>query len=198
MGAKVAAIVLAAGRSSRFGPGNKLLERVGGDALVARVARGAIASGADPVVVVTGHEASRVAEALGNLNVTVAHNPAFAEGLSTSLKTGLTALPSDCDGALILLGDMPEIGDSDLAALIAAFAARDSICVPVHQGKRGNPVLWGAAYFAEIKALTGDAGAKPLIARHADHVIEVPVASVGIFADIDTPSDLARLKATLE
>jgi molybdenum cofactor cytidylyltransferase len=198
MGARVAALVLAAGRSSRFASGNKLLERVGGEAIVARVARAAIESGADPVVVVTGFDAPRVAEAVGDLDLIIAHNPAYAEGMSASLRAGLAALPADRDGALILLGDMPEIAASDLAALIAAFAGRDSICVPVLRGWGGNPILWGAAFFAEIEALTGDAGAKSLIARHADRVIEVPAGSPGIFADIDTQADLARLKATLK
>ena len=112
MRAKIAAIVLAAGRSSRLAPRNKLLETVEGQAIVAHVAAAAIVSGADPVVVVTGFEAARVAEALSDLNVRVVHNPAFTEGLSGSLRTGLEALPADCDGALILLGDMPKIDSS--------------------------------------------------------------------------------------
>ena len=138
MRAKIAAIVLAAGRSSRLAPRNKLLETVEGQAIVAHVAAAAIDSGADPVVVVTGFEAARVAEALSDLNVRVVHNPAFADGLSGSLRTGLEALPADCDGALILLGDMPKIDSSVLSALIAAFAARDAICVPVHRGRKGQ------------------------------------------------------------
>lgn len=198
MGAKIAAIVLAAGRSLRMAPRNKLIEPVAGKPIVARVVGVAIVSGADPVIVVTGFEAPRVTEALGELNVTVVHNPAFADGLSSSLKAGLDALPPDRDGALILLGDMPEIGSGDLTALTAAFAARDSICIPVHRGKRGNPILWGASYFTEMMALSGDVGAKQLIARHEDHVIEVPVGFAGILADVDTPSDLARLKRQLE
>ena len=125
------------------------------------------------------------------------HNPAHAEGLSTSIQTGLQALPADNDGALILLGDMPEIESSNLEALMAAFAAdkRQAICVPVRHGRRGNPVLWGAAYFAEMMSLSGDMGAKQLMARHQERVTEVAVASDGIFADVDTLSDLARLKA---
>jgi molybdenum cofactor cytidylyltransferase len=194
---KVAAIVLAAGRSSRMAPRNKLLELVEGKPMVARVAEAALGSGARPVIVVTGFEASRVAAALGDLEVTIVQNPAHAEGLSTSLRTGLQALPADSDGALILLGDMPEIESIDLETLIAVFAAdqRRAICVPVRHGRRGNPVLWGAAYFAEMMSLSGDMGAKPLMARHQECVTEVPAASDGIFADVDTPSDLARLKA---
>ncbi len=195
-GLKVAAIVLAAGRSSRMAPVNKLLELVEGKPIVARVASAALASGARPVVVVTGFEASRVAEALRDLRVIIVHNAAYAEGLSTSLRTGLVALPADSDGALILLGDMPEIESRDLEALMAAFAAsgRQAICVPVRHGRRGNPVLWGAAYFAEMMAISGDIGAKQLMTRHQEHVTEVAVGSDGIFADVDTPSDLARLK----
>jgi molybdenum cofactor cytidylyltransferase len=194
---KVAAIVLGAGRSSRMAPRNKLLELVEGKPIVARVAEAALGSGARPVIVVTGFEASRVAAALGDLKVTIVHNPAHAEGLSISLKTGLQALPADSDGALILLGDMPEIESSDLEALMAAFAAdqRQAICVPVRHGRRGNPVLWGAAYFAEMMSLGGDMGAKQLMARHQERMTEVVVASDGIFADVDTLSDLARLKA---
>ena len=194
---KVAAIVLAAGRSSRMAPRNKLLELVEGKPIVARVAEAALGGGARPVIVVTGFEASRVAAALGDLEVTIVQNPAHAEGLSTSLRTGLQALPADSDGALILLGDMPEIESSDLETLMAAFAAdqRRAICVPVRHGRRGNPVLWGAAYFAEMMSLSGDMGAKPLMARHQECVTEVPAASDGIFADVDTLSDLARLKA---
>jgi molybdenum cofactor cytidylyltransferase len=196
-GLKVAAIVLAAGRSSRMAPRNKLLELVAGKPIVARVAEAALGSGASPVIVVTGFEASRIERALRDLKVTIVHNPAFTDGLSTSLQAGLRALPAHTDGALILLGDMPEIERSDLEALMAAFAAdqRQAICVPVRRGRRGNPVLWGASYFAEMMSLSGDIGAKQLMARHRERVTEVAVASDGIFADVDTLSDLARLKA---
>jgi len=196
--ARVAAIVLAAGRSSRLAPANKLLERVEGTPIVRRVADVALASGADPVIVVTGFDAARVADAVHDLKVIVVHNAAFEEGLSSSLRAGLLALPSDRDGALVLLADMPEIESSDLEALMVAFAAKDrhAICVPVRHGRRGNPVLWGAAYFAEMMGLSGDVGAKPLMAQHPEHVTEVPAGSDGIFADVDTPSDLARLKTS--
>jgi len=177
-------------------PRNKLLELVDGTPIIARVAGAALASAADPVIVVTGFEAPRVAEALRDLKVTIVHNPVFEEGLSTSLRAGLSTLPAHSDGALILLGDMPEIESDDIERLMAAFAehGRQSICVPVRHGRRGNPVLWGAAYFAEMMSLSGDVGAKQLMARHQERVSEVAVGSDGIFADVDTLSDLARLK----
>jgi molybdenum cofactor cytidylyltransferase len=195
-GAKVAAIVLAAGRSSRMAPHNKLLQAINGEPMVRRVVTIARASGAPPVIAVTGYEAGPVSEALRGLEVRIVHNPSFADGLSTSLRTGLRALPADCDGALICLGDMPGIGVGVLKALMSAFAAsgRDAICVPVRHGRQGNPVLWGASYFAEMMAIDGDHGAKPLIARHAARVIEVEVATDGIFEDVDAPSDLAHFK----
>ena len=195
-GVNIAAIVLAAGRSSRMAPHNKLLQAIDGAPMVRRVATVALASGARPVIAVTGYEAGPVAEALRGLGVSIVHNPSFAEGLSTSLQAGLRALPADCDGALICLGDMPGIEVGVLKALMAAFEAsgRDAICVPMRQGRQGNPVLWGASYFAEMMAIDGDRGAKPLIARHAARVIEVNVATDGIFEDVDALADLARLK----
>jgi molybdenum cofactor cytidylyltransferase len=190
---KVAAVVLAAGRSSRMAPRNKLLELIEGKPVIAHTASAALGSGAGPVIVVTGFEAERIGEALRGSNLTIVYNAGYGLGLSTSLRTGLEALPPSIDGALVLLGDMPGIEFSDLNALIAAFKNRKSICIPARDGKRGNPVLWGAAYFAEMTRITGDLGAKPLMAKYPDHVIEVPIDSDGIFADIDTPSDFARL-----
>jgi molybdenum cofactor cytidylyltransferase len=147
---------------------------------------------------VTGFEGDRVADALRGLAMTIVYNPAFGQGLSTSLHAGLTSLPAESDGVLICLADMPRIEVSVLKALMTAFAAqgRDAICVPVRHGRRGNPVLWGNAYFPEMMAIGGDRGAKPLIARHEDRVIEVEVTTDGIFEDIDVPADLTRLRLT--
>ena len=189
---EIAGIVLAAGRSSRLAPRNKLLEPVGGEPMIRRVAANVLSSG-QPVVVVTGYEADRIAEALRGLDVTVVTNPAYADGLSTSLRAGLTALPPGIDGSLIFLGDMPAVEIPVIHALLTAFTGPAAICVPVHRGQRGNPVLWGSSYFAEMMSLTGDVGAKPLMARHANHLIEVEVATDSIFEDVDSPADLARL-----
>jgi molybdenum cofactor cytidylyltransferase len=196
--AKIAAIVLAAGRSSRMLPRNKLLEPYRGNSIIASVAETAIASGADPVIVVTGFDVSRIVEAIKGLNVTVVHNARFEEGLSTSLRVGLDALPPGIDGALVLLGDMPEINGGILKALTSAFANPQAICVPVRKGRRGNPVLWGAAYFTEMMRIAGDVGAKEVLAEYSDALVEVPIASDAIFADLDTPADLARLNTRLK
>ena len=192
-GAKIAAIVLAAGRSSRFAPRNKLLEVIDGEPMVRRVATTALAGGARPVLVVTGHEAAEIAAALRGLDISVVPNPSYEEGLSTSLRAGLEALPPWIDGVLICLGDMPRVEPRVLIALIAAFAGTGAICVPVNRGRRGNPVLWGRGYFAAMMRLAGDTGAKPFLSRHEDRLIEVEVESDSIFEDFDEPADLARL-----
>lgn len=192
----IAALVLAAGRSTRYGTANKLLEDLDGVPIVRHVARAALQSRARPVVVVTGHEAERVARAVADLDVRVLVNPDYAQGLSTSLKAGLAALPSDIDGALVCLGDMPRITASHLDSLISAFAPKEgrSIAVPVHNGKRGNPVLFARSLFAEMLEAEGDTGARHLIGRHAEDVAEVDLGTSAIFVDVDTPDSLARLK----
>ncbi len=189
---KVAAIVLAAGRSTRFGDANKLLGEIDGEPMVARVAALALASRARPVIVVTGFEAERVGAALNELGATIVHNPDYALGMSTSLRAGLRALPGEGDGALILLGDMPRVEPCVFEALQAAFAANgaESICVPVHDGRRGNPVLWGRAYFSEMMQLSGDRGAKQLMRLHPGKVVEVEVETNSIFEDVDLATDL--------
>ena len=161
-----------------------------------RAVEAALASRARPVLVVTGHQAEAVRAALAGLDVVFVPNPDYALGLSTSLKAGLEALPDAADGALVLLGDMPRIVGTHLDRLIAAFAAERgaAIIVPLHDGRRGNPVLWPRAYFAEMLQLDGDAGAGRLIAAHADRVRGIELGTDAIFADVDTPEALQSLR----
>ncbi|HZT48179.1 MAG TPA: nucleotidyltransferase family protein [Hyphomicrobiaceae bacterium] len=192
----VAAIILAAGRSTRMGA-NKLLADVGGAPMVRVVAQAVLASAARPVLVVTGHQADEVRAALAGLEVKCVANPDFAQGLATSLKAGLRAVPSDADGVLVVLGDMPRVTSEHLDRLSAAFAASggSAVVVPTHEGRRGNPVLWPRALFAGMLALDGDAGARRLLATHAARVREVDLATDAIFFDVDTPEALADLRA---
>ena len=116
-GRRIAALVLAAGRSTRMGGPNKLLAEIDGRPLVRIAAEQALASRASPVIVVTGHQRERVERALAGLPVTFVHNPDFAEGLSTSLKAGIAAVPAEADGAIVCLGDMPQVSaDADRPA----------------------------------------------------------------------------------
>ncbi len=188
----VAAIILAAGRSTRMGGPNKLLAELNGKPLVRIVTEQALASKAQGVIVVTGHQADEVERALRGLKVTFVHNPDFAEGLASSVKTGIAAVPQNADAAVICLGDMPLISAHLIDRLIEAFAPDrgNLIAVPVSDGRRGNPVLWSRRFFHELMTLDGDIGARHLIVRHAEAVAEVPVEGHGAFLDIDTPQAL--------
>jgi molybdenum cofactor cytidylyltransferase len=190
----VAAIILAAGRSTRMGGPNKLLAELGGKPLVQIVAEQALASKTQGVIVVTGHQAAEVEKALRGLKVTFVHNPDFAEGLASSVKAGVAAVPAKADGAVICLGDMPLISAHLIDRLIEAFAPDrgNLIAVPVSDNRRGNPVLWSRRFFKELMTLDGDIGARHLIARHSEAVAEVPVEGHGAFLDIDTPQALAE------
>jgi molybdenum cofactor cytidylyltransferase len=192
----IAAVVLAAGRSSRMAPANKLLTEVEGRAMVVRAVEAALASQARPVIVVTGHDGGRVREALKGKHVVVVENPDFASGLSSSVKAGLAALPSNVDGALFMLGDMPRVTEAHLDRLIAAFSPVEgrAICVPTHRAKRGNPVLWARRFFADMQSLSGDAGARTILNQHAEQICEVEMADDGVLLDVDTPEALAALR----
>jgi molybdenum cofactor cytidylyltransferase len=193
---RVAAIVLAAGRSSRMGGRNKLLIEVGGRPMVRRVVEAVAAAGPKPLIVVTGHQEAAIRGTLAGTEAQIVHNPHHASGLSTSLRAGLAALPAETDAALIALGDMPFVSPGDIRRLIAAFAPQDgrSICVPVFGGRRGNPVLWGRKHFTAMTALEGDEGARSLLPRFADEVAEVNVSSENVLKDFDTPESLAGLE----
>ncbi|MDZ7753388.1 MAG: nucleotidyltransferase family protein [Gammaproteobacteria bacterium] len=186
------AVVLAAGGSSRMGGRNKLLLPVAGVPMVRRVAAAALGSEADPVVVVTGHEADAVAGALAGLAVTMVHNPDFATGLAGSLGRGLEALPEDVTAALVCLGDMPWIEARHLERLLAARdgTAQGSVWVPTWAGRRGNPVLWSSQWFPALMALEGDRGGRAIIAARPPGLREVPMPDDAIHCDIDAPGDL--------
>jgi molybdenum cofactor cytidylyltransferase len=192
---RVAALVLAAGQSRRMGRQNKLLAQLDGRAMVTHVVDAMLASRAAPVIVVTGHEADEVRAALGERPVEVVPNPRYAEGLSTSLKAGLAALPDDADGVLIGLGDMPRIKPQQIDRLIAAFDPLEgrAIIVPTVRGKRGNPVLFATRFVPEMLQIGGDVGARHLIGEHDDEVVEIEMEDDAALLDIDTPDALSAL-----
>ncbi len=192
---RIAAVILAAGQSRRMGLSNKLLSEIDGKAMVAHVMAAVDASRAGPVVVVTGHDDAAVRDALTSHNVSFVHNPDYETGLSTSLAAGLAALPGDIDGAVVCLGDMPKIDPALIDRLIDAFDpdAGRAICLPTHQGKRGNPVLWAARFFPEMQVVEGDVGARHLIGEHSYMVHEVDCADDSVLIDVDTPETLAAL-----
>jgi molybdenum cofactor cytidylyltransferase len=197
---RIAAVVLAAGRSTRMRGPNKLLAEIARRPLVRIAVEAALASRASPVIVVAGHQRGEIEKALAGLPVRIVDNPDFAQGLGTSLKAGIAAVPAEADGAIVCLGDMPRVDASLLDRLIAAFDPDRGalVVVPTFEGKRGNPVLWSRRFFRDLLAIEGDVGARHLIGRFAEAVVEIPVEGKAAFADVDTPEALIGIKAEIE
>ena len=195
---RIAAVVLAAGRSSRFRAAGgaeetKLVAKLDGVPIVRRVVEAALASRARPIIVVVGHARGAVEAALAGAPATIAFNPDFETGIAASLRTGLTATPADADGAVVLLGDMPNVAPRLIDDLIGAFEARPAALAvsPIREGRRGNPVLIGRPLFNQAMQLIGDEGARRLLVS-LDPGAVIDIASTADVAfDVDTPDDLA-------
>ncbi|HET7718144.1 MAG TPA: molybdopterin-binding/glycosyltransferase family 2 protein [Bauldia sp.] len=194
---RVAAIVLAAGQGRRMGGTNKLAATIGGRPLVRIAAEAALSSRAAPVVIVTGHEPDNVRAALDGLDVRLVHNPDYGDGLSTSLRRGVAALPEDVDGAVVLLADMPGVDAAIIDRMIGAFdpAGGTLIVVPTFDGKRGNPVLWSRRFFPDLMAVSGDTGGRHLIGENPEAVAELEIGAA-VALDVDTPEALAAAGGT--
>jgi molybdenum cofactor cytidylyltransferase len=152
------------------------------------------------VIVVAGHQRTEVEKALAGLPVQIVHNPDYAQGLGTSLKAGIAAVPADADAAIVLLGDMPQVDARLIDRLIGAFDPDRGalVVVPTFEGKRGNPVLWSRRFFPDLTAIEGDVGARHLIGRYGEAVVEVPVEGRAALVDVDTPEALVGVKAEIE
>jgi molybdenum cofactor cytidylyltransferase len=196
----IAAIVLAAGQSQRMEGKNKLLEDFKGAPLVCHAVEAAIKSKASPVIVVTGKDSNAVEKALTGMNIQFANNPDFTEGLSSSLKAGIRAVPEESAGAIICLGDMPQVSSTLINKLIDGFAPERGamIVAPSRNKLRGNPVLWARRFFPELLKLEGDIGARKLANFYDEGLLEIEIADEGAFADIDTPEALARARKAAE
>jgi molybdenum cofactor cytidylyltransferase len=185
----IAAIVLAAGASTRMGRQKLTLPMADGRALVRLAVEQVLAAGLDETVVVLGGDAEAVSAVLAGLPVRTVANPRYAEGQSTSLRAGLDALRPGTEAVVIALGDQPLPDPGVVRRLVAAFRETGRpIVVPVYRDGRGNPVLFGSALFGELRAVTGDQGGRGVIAGDPDRVAEVPV-DAPMPTDIDTPQD---------
>ena len=191
---RVAAIVLAAGKSTRMSS-NKLLADLHGAPLIRRTAEAVCSWTLDRNFVVTGHEADKIAEALQGLDITIVYNADYSLGLAVSLRRGLEGLSPDANAALVCLGDMPLVEAGTVRELIAGFGSHRTICVPVYRGTRGNPVLWGRAHFPAMMQLAGDRGAKGLMDQFSENVVEIETSDEGVIADADTPEALTRVRS---
>jgi len=194
--ARVAGVLLAAGTSSRYGGTNKLLEDVGGVPMVRRAAETLFDSGLDPVVVVLGHEADRVRSALEDLDgtseatVVFVENPDYADGQSTSVAAGVSALPEGVDAAVFALGDMPWVRPATVERLVDAYRAdAGTALAAAFEDERGNPVLWDAGHFEALAGQSGDVGGRDLLLS-TDGAALVEAGDPGVRRDVNRPGDL--------
>jgi molybdenum cofactor cytidylyltransferase len=190
---RVTAVVLAAGLSSRMGS-NKLLADFHGRPLIAATLARLQESGVDEIIAVLGRDADDVAQHVP-AGVRTVFNREFAEGISTSIRAGVTAAAGS-DAVLIALGDMPLVSVQTVRRLIAAFNPTEhrSIIAPLYKGQFGNPVLWGAEHFPHLLTLSGDKGARSLIGALKSEAVELDVDDAGVLADADTTEALDALR----
>jgi CTP:molybdopterin cytidylyltransferase MocA len=188
------AIVLAAGAGSRFG-GSKLLAKLNDMPLVEHVLGALEASPVDETVVVVGADAQRLREACESFGVKVVGNPDWAQGQSTSVRTGLQALGPDAQAAVVLLADQPLVGATAVGRLVTVFEKGAKVAVATYGGKPRNPVLFSREVWPLLMTqLSGDEGARPFLRRHPELVTRVPCDGVGDPTDVDTAQDLRRLE----
>ncbi|MDX1534762.1 MAG: NTP transferase domain-containing protein, partial [Thermoplasmata archaeon] len=194
----ISAIILAAGTSSRMGRPKPTLD-VGGRLLLERVLNAVQASGAEEIVVVLGSDADRVLQEVPLDGVNVVINERYSEGMSTSIRAGVRALPRGADSSFIVLGDQPLLRPETLEAMGAAWdASKAPILIPTFQGVRGNPVLLDRSVFSDLDRLTGDRGCRSLFGSYEDEIVEVAVTDPGVLLDIDTQEQLERVLKELE
>jgi molybdenum cofactor cytidylyltransferase len=189
----VAGIVLAAGKSSRYG-GIKQTLPWNNTTFVAHSVRLALDAGLDPVIAVVGHQADVTEKSLAGLPVKLVYNPDYESGQSTSLRKGMEELPSYISASVFLLADQPLVTADIVKEIVSAHRRSFApACVPLFEGKRGNPVLFDRSLFHELRQLRGDTGGRELLEKHWNAIATVP-ASRAVLVDIDSPEDYERLK----
>lgn len=189
----VAAIILAAGASRRFGCGNKLTAELAGTPIVRRVLRSAETSKATPIHLVVAPEHQALCNAAGHGRWRSVIATDADDGMAASLKAGIASLPPETSAAIVLLADMPWLAAAHIDRLIAAYedAGGGKIVLPCDaNGKRGNPVVFPKALFPEFANLTGDSGARRIVDAHPELQHPVIFDDDAIFRDVDTPADL--------
>ena len=191
---RIAAVLLAAGASTRMGARDKLLEDVDGTPLLRHVAERLAASAIDEVICVLRPNAAERAATLDGLDVRLLENPRAAEGMSTSVGSGVAALGRDVDGVLIVLADMPDVMPGDIDRLLSAFDPSEDRAIvraTTMLGVPGHPILFGRRFFEALTQLDGDKGARDLLREYRDFAVEVPIGGNAAITDLDTPEDWA-------
>ena len=190
---KITNIILAAGQSKRMLNDNKLLIKINKKTMLATMITKSLNSSADNTVLVLGYQSDVIQEIIQDKNITTIVNKDFTKGLSSSLQCGISALPDDCDAAVIILADMPGITSTIIDNMINSFNPKknNSIIIPTFNKKRGNPILLDRKFFPDILRVTGDKGAKDIIKNNKNSILEVPQKNSSVLNDIDTKEDLS-------
>ena len=185
-------IILAAGQSKRMREMNKLLIKIDNQTMIEKIVDISLKSTANNTIVVLGYENGVLQKLLENKKITTIVNKEYLKGQSSSLQLGISALPEDCDAALIMLGDMPNINSRLINQLIENYNPNDnkSIIIPTYKNKKGNPVLIDREFFPDILSIKGDKGAKDIIKANKKYIKELPQKNSTIVEDIDTKDDL--------
>jgi molybdenum cofactor cytidylyltransferase len=191
---RIGAVILAAGSSSRMGEAKQLL-RLGATTLLDQVTENVRGSRVDEIVLVLGHEAETIKQTISTKKLKIVVNESYRQGMGTSLRAGLSALPSEVDAALIVLADQPFVRSETFNQIIDHYQQSNAqIVIPTYNGFRGNPVLLDRSVFSEVMALQGDIGCRAIFGSHLEGIVKVPVEDIGILLDLDSKDDVARLK----
>ncbi|MDF1591196.1 MAG: nucleotidyltransferase family protein [Desulfobacterales bacterium] len=197
-----AGIILAAGLSTRFGRPKQLMD-LNGKPLIEWVVDACLSSRLDNIVVVLGHDARQIASNLSlrynDRQVLTIINPQYKDGMSQSLRTGLANVMKDFPAVMFLLGDQPLVSSALIDQLLESFwESEKDICVPVYNGKRGNPTLFSSKFYQQLLNVSGDIGAREIIRAHPEAVLLVETKDPLPFFDIDTEKDLEELTAIMK
>ena len=185
------ALILGAGLSRRFGPTNKLLQNYEGKPMICHVVDEIKKLNLNQIIIVLGHQAEEVRQTLQDEPFTLVENLAFKEGMGTSIARGAQALDQKSDGVFICPGDMPLIKSEQFIKLAENFSP-NQICVPIHEGQRGHPVLFANSYFPALKQCKGDQGARTVLQANKDNIQFIEIGSNAIHYDIDEQKDIKR------
>ena len=180
-------LLLAAGRSRRFGSDKRVANLADGQTLL-RATLKRIFDTSLPVQICLRLDDTALQLELEKEGLRCVRCDRADDGMGATLAQGVAAMP-DWDAVVVMLADMPWVRSATLLAL-ASNVTRDSIVVPVYQGRRGNPVAFGRAHFPGLARCQGDQGARGLVRSHVQQVLEVRVDDPGVLRDIDRPDDL--------
>lgn len=194
----ICGIVLAAGESRRMGS-QKLLLPFGGKTVIAHVVDELVRSALDAVYVVVGHEGNRICKELSRRPAIIVTNPDYKLGMLSSVRSGLQALPQQCEKVLVALGDHPAITSELVKQMVQSSRTTDKgILVPLYRGKRGHPVLFSIRYRDEIMTCFDSVGLRGLLQSHPDDIFELNTSTPAVLSDMDSPEDYRRALTSLE